>query len=189
MMKSFHMIAFAGLFMLSACVTPDYRDVGKADGEIKANDVNFKVSSTFYRDPPNCVAVMDGKSNQHPNFAKQVSIAFARHLGEKIDRVIFPRKRQQIERRDGYDLTNKGDRRRFSMRTKCRFYAVAELYDLGDDYAGVFAKKHVGIKLDVMRIEDDEPLWQAAHTVWRADGNVPMNPFSAIGGITSATLF
>jgi hypothetical protein len=118
-----------------------------------------------------------------------ISVALARHLGEKVDRVIFPRKRDYMAKKQGYDLSNKQDRFRFSQYSRCRFYARAELYDLGDEYAVVFSEKHVGIKIELSRFDDDEPLWQAAHTVWRADGGVPLSPLSALGGVASAAMF
>ncbi|SCA58259.1 conserved exported hypothetical protein [Candidatus Terasakiella magnetica] len=175
--------------LLCSCVTPQYRDASTHKGEVKALDINYKVSGLFHRDPVDCVSVMKSKSVGDPKLGQMISIAFARHLGEKVDRVIFPRKRERMVKKQGYDLTHKGDRRRYSLYSKCRFYGVAELYDLGDDYVGFAAKKHVGVRLDIRRFEDDEPLWQAAHTVWRADGAMPLSPFSVIGGMTSATLF
>lgn len=175
---------------LGACVTaPSYQNVQKTEGEINARDVNYKVTGLFYRDPPDCVSVLPSVAKEHPAMGKALSIALARHLGEKVDRVIFPRKRHRIERENGYDLSEKGDRLRYSIKTKCRFYARAELYDLGDEYVGVFAEKHLGVRLDLYRIEDDKPIWQAAHTVWRADGGVPTSPIGLIGGVASATMF
>ncbi len=177
------------IVVLTGCVTPGYHSVGEKSKDMKATDVNFKLSGLFYQDPPDCVIVLDMPADKNPDMVKMVPTALARHLGEKVDRVIFPRKRKVLERKLGFDLTHKTDRQRFSTRIGCRFYAVAQLYDFGDEYAGVFAKKHMGVKVDILRIEDDEPVWQAAHTVWRADGGVPLSPFSAIGGIASATLF
>ncbi|WP_135075492.1 hypothetical protein [Terasakiella sp. SH-1] len=179
-----------GLF-LTACVTPQYREASSvgAEQQLNALDINYQVTGLFHRDPPDCVTVMKAQAPQAPQMGEVLSVALARHLGEKVDRVIFPRKRKSIERTQGYDLQDQGDRRRYSLYTGCRFYAVAQLYDLGDDYVGFAAKKHVGVRLDLRRIEDDQPLWQAAHTVWRAEGNMPLSPFSVIGGVASATVF
>lgn len=183
-------VLICALISLTSCITPEYRHVENGNTEaMKAQDVNYKIHGLFYRDPPDCVSVMATQSDKNPEMAKMLSVALARHLGEKVDRVIFPRKRQSIARENGFDLSNKGDLRRYSLRTKCRFYARAELYDLGDEYIGIFAEKHVGVRLEIARIEDNQPLWQAAHTVWRADGGVPLSPFSAIGGVASATMF
>lgn len=191
MVYHFIMYILCGL-TLSACTTTGYQDHSQGKvikAEMKPMDVNFKISGQYYRDPPQCVAVMETKTGKHPVMGKMISVALARHLGEKIDRVIFPRKRASIARKMGYDLSNPKDKKRFSRYNKCRFYARAELYDLGDDYAVIFSKKHVGIKIDLMRFEDDEPVWQAAHTVWRADGGVPLSPIGMLGGMASAALF
>jgi len=178
------------LLLLNACVTaPEYRKANDMKGELKATDVNFQVLSGYYQDPPDCVVVMDANSHGHNETAKQVSVALARHLGEKIERIIFPRFRKEIEREQGFDLEDDMDRKRFSRKTRCRFYAVAELYDLGDDFVGVFAKKHVGVRVDIKRFSDNKSVWQAAHTVWRADGNVPFSPIGVLGGLASATMF
>jgi len=32
-------------------------------------------------------------------------------------------------------------------------------------------------------------LWQAAHTVWRADGGLPLSPVGALSGMASAAMF
>lgn|GEM_PF-832618 len=191
MFYRFLMLVICGL-SLSACVTPTYQDHSQktsAQAEMNSKDVNFKISGLYYRDPPECVVVMETKTDKQPAMARMISIALARHLGEKIDRVIFPRKRVYIAKKQGYDLSNKQDLRRFSQFSKCRFYVNAELYDLGDEFAVVFSEKHVGIKIDMMRFEDDEPVWQAAHTVWRADGGMPLSPMGALGGIASAAMF
>ena len=184
------LFSFIMILALTACVSnPSYVEVGKGAEELKPGDVNYKLSGLFYRDPPDCVSVMETKAENHPQMKSALSVALARHLGEKVDRVIFPRKRLEVEKRQGYDLKDKRDRLRYSVKTRCRFYARAELYDLGDDYVGVFAKKHLGVRVDINRFEDDQPLWQAAHTVWRADGGVPTSPIGLIGGVASATMF
>jgi len=185
------MIILLAVIGLTACVSnPQYRDVKQADEvEIKATDVNFQVLSPFYRDPPDCVAVIMSDNSENPQMNGLISTALARHLGEKVDRVIFPRKTRHLAKRSGLDLQDKGDRQRFSRQAKCRFFAWAELYDLGDDYVGIFAKKHIGVRVDLKRISDDALLWQAAHTVWRADGGLPLSPLGALSGMASATMF
>lgn len=178
------------MVVLSACVTaPQYRDVRKEGEGLRATDVNYQILGPFYRDPPDCVVVMKTKTETSVALAQPVGVALARHLGQKVDRVIFPRKRRALEKRLGLDLSNATDRQRFASQTRCRFYAVGQLYDVGDDYAGVFARKYVGVRVDLKRISDDALLWQAAHTVWRVDGGVPLSPIGAISGLASATLF
>lgn len=189
-MKNRSLLSLATLsFILMGCVTPQYHQVDRADEELKPTDVNFKVLDDFYNDPPACAAVMKAKADANPELGEMISKALARYLGEKVDRVIFPRNVKASAKRNGFDLADKTDRRRFAARERCRYYAVAELYDFGDDYVGVFAKKHVGVRIDLKRMDDDRTVWQAAHTVWRADGGVPVSPLGAIGGIASATYF
>lgn len=181
---------FPLLLLLTACVTPPaYRDVAQDKGEVNPRDVNYQVFSDLYRDPPDCVVVMAAKTEDHQDVGAQVSRAVARYMGGKVDRVIFPRHRDRLSQKRGLDLDNAGDRRRFAHQTRCRFYIRAELYDLGDDFVGIYAQKHVGVRLDLARFEDDKPLWQAAHTVWRADGGLPLSPIGAIGGVAQAALF
>jgi len=178
------------MVVLSACVTtPQYRDIRKEGEDLRATDVNYQILGPFYRDPPDCVVVMKTKAETSASLTQPVAVALARHLGQKVDRVIFPRKRRALEQRLGLDLTDRADRQRFASQTRCRFYAVTQLYDVGDEYAGVFARKYVGVRVDLKRISDDALLWQAAHTAWRADGGVPLSPIGAAGGIASATLF
>jgi len=189
MMKSV-LIFMVFMVVLSACVTaPQYRDVRKEGEDLRATDVNYQILRPFYRDPPDCVVVMKTKAETSVSLAKPVAVALARHLGQKVDRVIFPRKRRELEKRLGLDLTGLADRQRFARQTRCRFYAVAQLYDAGDEYAGVFARKYVGVRVGLKRISDDALLWQAAHTVWRADGGVPLSPFGALSGLASAAMF
>lgn len=178
------------MVVLSACVTaPQYRDVRKEGEDLRATDVNYQILGPFYRDPPDCVVVMKTKAETSAALTQPVGVALARHLGQKVDRVIFPRKRRALEKRFGLDVTDQADRQRFARQTRCRFYAVAQLYDAGDDYAGVFARKYVGVRVDLKRISDDALLWQAAHTVWRANGGVPLSPVGALSGFASATMF
>jgi hypothetical protein len=133
--------------------------------------------------------VFESDASDQPVMGKALSVALARHLGEKVDRVIFPRARARIAQQQGYDLKDATDRARYASHTRCRFYARAVLYDLGDDYVGVFAKKQVGVMVQMMRIQDEEPVWQAAHTVWRADGGVPTSPLALVGGVAQAAMF
>lgn len=178
------------VLLLTSCVTtPSYKKAGATTEPMQAGDVNYKLSSLYHRDPPDCVSVFESDAPDQPVMGKALSVALARHLGEKVDRVIFPRVRARIVQQQGYDLSDEKDRVRYASHTRCRFYARAVLYDLGDDYVGVFAKKHVGVMVQMMRIHDEEPVWQAAHTVWRADGGVPTSPLSLVGGVAQAAMF
>lgn len=176
--------------LVSGCVTtPSYKKAGATTEPMQAGDINYKLSGLYHRDPPDCVSVFESVAPDQPAMGKALSVALARHLGEKVDRVIFPRVRARIVQQQGYDLNDDKDRVRYASHTRCRFYARAVLYDLGDDYVGVFAKKHVGVMVQMMRIRDEEPVWQAAHTVWRADGGVPTSPLALVGGMAQAAMF
>lgn len=191
MLKSV-MIIFLLFSGLSACVStsPQYRVLKDGqEAEIKATDVNYRILPSFYRDPPDCVMVLTSASSENRQMNASLATALARHMGEKVDHVIFPRKIRHLAKKTGLDLHNKQDRQRLAHRSKCHFYAIAELYDLGDDYVGVFAKKHIGVRVELKKISDDVPLWQAAHTVWRGDGGLPLSPIGAIGGVASAAMF
>ncbi|WP_028880192.1 hypothetical protein [Terasakiella pusilla] len=178
------------VLLLTGCVTaPSYKKAGATTEPMQAGDVNYKLSGLYHRDPPDCVSVFESDAPDQPVMGKALSVALARHLGEKVDRVIFPRVRARIAQQQGYDLNDATDRARYASHTRCRFYARAVLYDLGDDYVGVFAKKQVGVMVQMMRIQDEEPVWQAAHTVWRADGGVPTSPLALVGGVAQAAMF
>lgn len=177
---------------LSGCVTPRYQNVvssNETQQKLNPNDINYKVSDLYYRTAPDCVVVMKTQTKTPSPWDKEISVALARHLGTKIDKVIFPRKRLQIEKKNAYDFSLLKERIRFSQHIKCRYYARAQLYDLANEYAVVFSKKHIGIKIDLARFKDDKILWQAAHTIWRAEGGMPLSPLGALGGITSAMMF
>lgn len=177
------------IFLLSACMQPAYKKYNGADTtteEINALDVTYQLLPAFDQSLPDCVFVLETQEEFESGMGLSVARALARHMGEKVDRVIFPRVRERISRKQGLDLSHEKDRQHFAARQRCGYAVIAELYDLGDDYAVIFARKYLGLKIELRRIRDHQLLWQAAHTVWRADGGVPLSPLGAIGGIAQA---
>ncbi len=186
----------ASALMLFACQT-DYRSYGErpatgggaAIEEINGRRVFYRVDRAFYRDPPQCVVVMPPPDDGAPaSVTVNVEAAVARHLRDKVRRVIGPLERRRAERRLALDLNDAGDRRRLARHERCNAFVRWRL--IGSSSANFLVWSHRDVGLDVEMFRDpDKTLWKASHVAHRSDGNVPLSPLSAPFAIYVAARF
>lgn len=152
-------------------------------------DVRFTVNNTFYEDPPSCVTVLPSKTVSGEGWGRTVEKALARHLTQKVARVITPLERSRLERNEAWDLEDKRDRRRFALRQRCPAFAQAFVKSMDDDYMVIWTEKRVAMAIRLTRASDDALLWQAEHAARRGDGGVPLSPISVATSAAMAGKF
>lgn len=187
--------SFILLFGLTACLTqPHYKQQNPnapAQQPLAAGDVNFILNDKLYAHAPQCVFILPRPADT-PDLplTQAVDRTLARHAGEKIKRVIFPRYVSQSLQQNAFDPTHKPDQSRLAHQLNCPYSLEAHVYDQGDEYIGIAAQKYIGLQVILRAAQtNDAPLWQATHTVWRGEGTLPLSPFAVLSGAASATLF
>lgn len=174
-------LLLAGALALSACVQITYAayDGTPEQWSPFERKVHYRVDRAYYNDPPFCVVVTPSARAVDPVIAALVEAALARHLSQKVPRVVGPRMRDRFARQNAFDLDDGEDRRRFARQANCPAYLTWRLLHRGDDYAIVWAQRRIGLTLRLTRARDDTPLWRASHTALRWDGGLPLSPLSA----------
>lgn len=156
-------LLLAGALVLSACVQTTYEAYDGAPEQWSPLErkVRYHVDRAYYSDPPACVVVAPSAREVDPALAALVEPALARHLSQKVPRIIGPGTRDRLVRKNAFNLANGEDRSRFARHTKCSAYLTWRLLHRGDDYAIVWSQRRIGLELSLMRARDDAPLWQA----------------------------
>ena len=192
-------VAFAVLacaVALASCRT-EYRSYGErpttsADAPIDAVDgrrVFFRVERALYLDPPECVVVLPASDSRTAAAATaRIDNAVARHLRDKVPRVIGPLRRDRAVRRLALDLNHAGDRRRFAQIEKCDAFLRWHRIGASNGYFLVWSHRDFGLDVEMFR-EPDQTLWRASHVASRSDGNLPLSLLSAPIAIFEAGRF
>ncbi len=181
---------------LASCRT-EYRAYGERpvtsdDVPIEALDgrrVFFRVERAFYRDPPECVVVLPASDGRAAATATaRIESAVARHLRDKVPRVIGPLRRDRAVRRLALDLNHVGDRRRFAQIERCDAFLRWRAIGSSSDNFLVWSHRDFGLDVEMFR-EPDRTLWKASHVARRSDGGLPLTPISAPIAIYEAGRF
>jgi len=166
--------------LLSGCYTTQYSKFGEQNtSELPIGKiVRYDIQDKFFRNPPDCIAVMPVSGYGPPDLKRLVAKTVARHLMQKVPRVISPSERNMIAVKQALDLSDKNDREVFIEKAKCSHFAQLNINKVDDTYALVWASKSIGISIKIVSNGHSIPIWQAAHLVSRGDGGLPLSPFS-----------
>jgi len=178
------------LLALGGCAATEYRgyeDRSAAEGALAGRQVFYKVETSFYDRPPDCVVVLAPSGPSEA--AGLLEEALARHLAGRVARVIGPLERRRAERGLAIDLAAESGRRHYASASGCPTFLRARITDTGSDSALVWSGRRFGAELELVRAPGDVMLWQASHTASRADGGVPLSPLSLPVSIFSALRF
>ena len=168
---------------LSACTATTYRshETKVQDTTLASHDVLFDIADGIYRDPPDCVTILSAPTGAPLGLAKIAERAAARHLREKVQRVIGPRSRHKAEQKLALDLSDRQDQKRFAKIENCRFFLTIHEAISDDVYALVWSERSLTLALTIQRARDGAVVWRATHSASRSDGGLPLSPFS-LGG-------
>lgn len=167
-------------------ITADSPDAGTSG----VREVLYKVDRSFYHAPPSCVVVLPTTERKATGgvAAARIERAVARHLRDKIPRVIGPFARERAARRLALDLNHAGDRRRFAALERCDAFVRWRVIAASSDYLLVWSGRDFGLEVEMFR-DPDRMLWKASHVARRSDGSLPLSPISASIAIFEAGWF
>ena len=164
-------------------------DAASADA-MAGREVRYQVARAFYRAPPECVVVLPAPkgATRDTVAARRVERAVARHLRDRIPRVIGPLGRDRAARRLALDMSHPGDRRRFAELENCDAFVRWRTIGVSSDNLLVWSSRGFGLEVEMFR-EPDRRLWRASHVAHRSDGGLPLTPISASIAIFEASWF
>lgn len=180
------------VMLLGACAETRYVE-GATESDSASlhtvRTVRYDLRDAYLAQAPECVAVLPleaaaGTPDETANF---IEAAAARHLSQRVARVIGPRERAHWSRRLAVDLSHPGDRNRFLSATGCDAFLRPTLMADDDFYLVVWSRRSIDLRLHVMRPANpavagdgkEETLWIARHAASRGDGGLPISPVSA----------
>ena len=181
-------VALSAVLVLSACVQTTYRqaDPGSRSRLPFAREVFYQVSDEYYRDLPECVTVMPVRGIKNEKIGQMVELATARHLSQRIGRVIGPVERRHLLRKLVVNLDHEFDRRHYLAATGCRHFAVPTVKSIGNAYVFFWSQMDVELELAIVRPGDGFRLWHGLHQARRGDGGLPISPLGLGGAAITA---
>ena len=203
--RSILIAALAGVLLLGGCMRTTYRDVDaeRASVPLLERGVRYRISSHYYRNPPQCAVIVTQESaapktdepdknaasaDERRSVRRAVEAAVERNLSTRLPRVIGRSEKRQLERRLVLDIRDAGDRREFARRTRCKTAMLVRIHAVKDDYLVLWSQRGIGIVLELRDIETSKRLWIAHHESDRGDGGVPLSPFSLPFAVARAAM-
>ena len=179
------------LCALSGCYTTTYRpyDTEPTGPALLERQVAFEVKTAFYEAPGDCIVVLPLQGLADQPTRETVEAALARHLTERVSRVIAPAERRRRARHLGLDLEDPAAWPHFAAAADCPRGLAAGLTQSREDYLLFWAQHSLGLEAAVLRLEDRQLLWRARHTGQRSDGGLPLSPLSLAVETVSASGF
>ena len=172
------------IFGLSSCKTTQYinssstlKQKPQTSLPLGKREVFYYLSPNFYRHIPDCITVLPGSDNKFSHLEWLVQERLARELTGRVNRVIGPIKRKQLERKHAINLAFYRDRKLFGKITGCNYFLQWKLSHLKDDFLFVWSWKNLILDLELFQ----EPfllLWKTSHHTYRADGGFPLLPIA-----------
>ena len=185
--------ALTAMMLLSGCQSTSYVDYNSApeisDSSL-SRSVAYEVMPAFELSPPDCVVVLPfGGKEISSDRGRAVERALARHLFEKVDRVVGPAERDNVADVQGFDARSSEGVEYLLKHFRCDY--VIRSTPVGDDgvYALVWAQARVGLQIQLEHGRRGTVLWRARHVAIRSDGGLPLSPVGAVVNAFWATRF
>ncbi len=176
---------------VAACTTTTYRGYdGAAEESLPWDrDIASDVDPAIYLAPLSCVVVAPTSQGEDSPLGEIIERALARHLSERVRRVIGPTERRRMERELVFDLNDAGDRRHFGDASGCRAFLDWTVLAAASDYAVVFSQRRFGMEVTLSHPGGGTFLWRAAHVARRTEGGLPLSLVSVPLAAFEATRF
>lgn len=173
-------LTLGSVLLLGGCMRTTYQDL-EADRTavpLLERDVRYQLSSYYFRDPPQCAAIVTEPSKAPKKVRRAVEAAVERHLATRLPKVIGSAETKRLERRLILDVANPADRRSFAKRARCDAILIIRLHAVTDEYFVLWSQRGIGVILEMRDVVKSRRLWIAHHETHRGDGGVPLSPFS-----------
>ena len=173
--------------LLAGCASPTYVDKGEGDAvTLGLNDVTFQVHESYKKSPPDCVAVLPftvKSPSDHPVAAEDVAKvrqSFYAHLSVQSKRTV------KLERVDHELAEARDDRKALGERLKCGAVIEGQVSEYGNTFLAVYSRVAVGIEVRMIRVADNEVLWEGSHVAVSHGGSIPLDPVGLAMGMVDA---
>jgi len=168
------------MIALSACTAISYTPIskGKLSSGPFERKVEFSKADALYSFAPDCVVVWPVGLGMDKEKAALIEGSIARHLTDRVQRVIGPRERNKLARDDALDLQDNQDRKSFSQLQRCGYGVRVLAVKTSTQYLIVWSQNQVGLDLSLTRTETGEVLWRVRHIARRGHGGLPLSPVS-----------
>jgi hypothetical protein len=125
---------------------------------------------------------MPAKGIKNSKISAMVESAAARHLSQRLGRVIGPAERRHLARKLVVDLSSEFDRNHYLAATGCKHFAVPSVKTIDNTFVVFWSQMDVELQLSIERPSDGLRLWYARHKARRGDGGLPLSPLG-LGGV------
>ena len=195
------LLAWCLLLTLTACgMSPVYINESGADkSQNQARGlslVHFKFEPAFHQIPPSCVAIMP--------LRKQIKMAFLPETGPLInDKELKQLRRTLYSQLAPYPYKDVEIAQvnaaiakygqlpmsyaRVAAELGCDSLLLGDVAHYEAQFYGVYSHTSIGIKLRLIRAENNQLLWQGRHVALSHAGSIPLTPVGIAMGIISAT--
>ncbi len=201
--------------LVSGCaVSPTYVNDGdlpenKLD-EANLNPVHYKLEESFKTSPPQCVAVLpltnateeegttskdikSKESNQDKKKYKLIELTdesleqlrwslysqLAPYAYHDIELAVVNNAIKQVGNNTDYAALGKA--------LKCDTLLIGEVTDYRSGFFGIYSQTSIGVKMKLIRANNQEVLWEGNHVATNHGGSVPLSPVGVIMGLYSAS--
>lgn len=166
--------------LIAGCATRYVeRDVSKSEVSDSFGDVVVsQTSDALKKNPPTCLGVLPLTAAKDVfNSTDEVRKAIHSHLAPTGVRLI---PLQRIDLLYKKELSIKDNVTALSAATGCDTYITGEVTDRSSRFWGIYSEVKIGARLQILRPNQDKPLWEGKHTATVRDGGIPLNPITAV---------
>ncbi len=192
-----------------ASVSPTYINDGEATEEkatiAALNPVHFKIADSFKTSPPNCIAVLplhnaldlytteaelaDNKRVKTDLVLSDAALEQLRwnlyaHLSPYSYRDVELEKVNKVVDSLGNDSSHYAA---IASKLNCDALLLGEVIDYSATHFGIYSQASIGVRMQLIRVSNNEILWEGRHIAKSQAGTVPLTPVDIIVGIYSAT--
>jgi len=207
-------VLFAVLFMpflITGCasVSPTYINDGEPAGEkatiAAINPVHFKIADSFKTSPPNCIAVLplhnaldlyttEAELGENKPVKTDLDLSdealeqlrwnLYAHLSPYSYRDVELEKVNKVVDALGNDSSHYAA---IASKLNCDALLLGEVIAYSATHFGIYSHASIGVRMQLIRVSNNEILWEGRHIAKSQAGTVPLTPVDIIVGIYSAT--
>ena len=177
---------FVGMlsFLIGSCTNIQYTSYAPQEqiDPLMGRQVSYSIDPSLYAESLDCILVLEtkgkGKANNISVLAEAAERSLARHLREKVIRVVGPHQRAKLARQLVYNPDDVDDRQRFSRDIGCRGFARVTFLEASNAFFGIWSQRQIELEVSIFN-DEKQPFWKASHVARRSDGGLPISLISA----------
>ncbi|MFW5450762.1 MAG: SH3 domain-containing protein [Methylophagaceae bacterium] len=200
MSQRIYILLFQSLLLVSitgCAVSPTYiNDANLSEGGTDSahlNPVHYKMQESFRTTPPQCIAILPliHHSEKPPNSKNpQLTEERLEQLRWSLYSQLAPYSFRDVELANvNKALKSVGNATNYAEIGKtmdCDALLLSEVTDYQSGFFGVYSQNSIGIKMKLIRSENEEVLWEGSHVAKSHGGSIPLSPIGLVEGLYSA---